>query len=315
MRQVIAFLIALALATTAPAFAQSQPPTGSTGIGGDILQRGRVSIESGDLEQALVDFSLYLLFNPTDSRAYFLRGITYFSLNQPERAIADMTLAIDYSADQPEVHAAALGSRAEFYARSGRTQAAIGDLDALIAVQPSPDAYIQRAVIHIGRSSFDNAVSDLSEAIALTGGGQPELYFYRAFAHDALEHQAEAASDYLEWINSIGAQTSDADPLESGAALTLQMSESRVYRIPFSVRRGDEIHILARNVGGDVDPLVVILSPDGEPLIASDDVRVGRDTNALVSGYKAPVGGNYQLLVTHSLTGYNGRVQVLYEAR
>jgi hypothetical protein len=263
----------------------------------------------------VVDFSLFILLNPTDARGYYLRGLSYFSLDDLDAAVDDMTRALRYSAPLPELHASVLATRSEFYAMRGEDEAAIGDLDALIAIRPSSEAFMQRAILRLSGAAFEEAVTDLDEAIDLAAGAQPQLYFYRAHAQDALQNTAAAASDYFAWVTGIGERTTDEGPLESGGALTLQMAQSLVYHIPFRVKRGDRINVLARNVGGDIDPLVVILSPDGTPLIANDDVRVGRDTNALVSGYEAPEAGSYHLLVTHSITGYNGRVQVLLETK
>lgn len=316
MRTIVTLLLVSALVLAAlPVAAQTQGPTLPTGVAGDVLQRGADAAQAGDFDRAVLDFSLFLLLNPTDARGYFLRGMSYFSLEQSDAAIADMTRAVRYSEPYPELYESALATRAEFYALNGALEAALGDLDTLIDFRPTSESLIQRASLRMSGSAFEGAVSDLTEAIDLTRGEQPELYFYRAFAQSALQNQPAAARDYLEWINSTGGQTADQGALESGAALTLQMAQRRVYRIPLRVNRGDEMNILARNVAGDVDPLVVVLSPDGEPLVANDDARVGRDTNAFVGGYLAPVAGDYQLLVTHSISGYDGRVQVLFEVR
>lgn len=315
MRHLAALLIVLGtLAATAPAFAQSSP-TVPIGIAGEALSRGGDAADAGDFERAVLDFSLFILLNPTDARGYYMRGLSYYYMDDVDSAVTDMTSALRYSEALPELHASVLATRSEFYAMRGENAAAVGDLDALIAIRPSSEAYFQRGILRLATAAFEQAVADIDEAIDRATDADPLLYLYRAYAQDGLQNTAAAASDYLEWVNRIGGQTSDEEPLESGGALTLQMAQSLVYHIPFSAKRGAEINVLARNVGGDINPLVVILAPDGTPLVANDDARAGRDTNALVSGYEAPESGDYHLLVTHSFAGYDGSVQVLLETR
>jgi len=316
MRHLAALLLAFSIvAVTMPVTAQEQEPVLPAGIAPELLARGRDALEAENFEQSILDFSLYILLNPTDARGYYLRGLGYYNLQDLDSAVDDLTFGLRYSEDVPELRAALLGTRSEFYTLLGDDTAAIQDLDALIAIHPSPEAFAQRAILRLSGSAFEEAVTDLDEAIDLASGNQPALYFYRAHAQDALQNQRAAASDYLEWVNGMSQQTTDEGPLESGGAVTLQMAQSLVYRIAFDAQQGDEINVLVRAVAGDIDPLLVLLAPDGTPLVGNDDARVGRDTNAVVTGYEAPEAGAYHLLVTHSISGYNGRVQVLLETR
>lgn len=308
-------LVFVIVAVTMPVAAQEQAPEIPDGVAPELLTRGRDALEAENFEQAIIDLSLYILLNPTDPRGYYLRGLGYYSLDDLDPAIDNMTQGLRYSEAIPELHASLLATRSEFYAVSGDDASAVEDLDALIAMRPSPEAYAQRALLRLSGSAFEEAVSDLDEAIDLAEGSQPALYFYRAHAQDALQNQQAAASDFLEWVNGIGEQTADEGPLESGGEVTLQMAQSLVYRIDFDAKRGDEINVLVRAIAGDINPLLVLLAPDGTPLVGNDDARLGRDTNAAVVGYEAPEAGAYHLLVTHSISGYSGRVQVLIETR
>ena len=316
MRHLAALLLILAsLAVTLPVSAQEQAPAVPADVAPEVLARGRAAVDAENFEQSIVDFSLYILLNPTDPRGYYLRALSYYTLQDLDSAVDDLTHGLRYSEAIPELHASLLATRSEFYVLLGDDPSAITDLDALIAIRPSPEAFAQRAILRLSGSAFEEAVADLNEAIDLTTDSQPALYFYRAHAQDALQNQRAAASDYLAWVNGIRQQTADEGPLESGGAVTLQMAQSRVYSIAFDADQGDEISVLVRAVAGDIDPLLVILAPDGTPLVGNDDARVGRDTNAVVIGYEAPSAGAYHLLVTHSISGYNGRVQVLLETR
>ena len=69
MRHLPALLLVLALMTSAvPAFAQSPAPSGPTAVANEVLLRGGDAVQAGDFDRAVVDFSLFILLNPTDAR-------------------------------------------------------------------------------------------------------------------------------------------------------------------------------------------------------------------------------------------------------
>lgn len=315
MRQLTAILIVLLLITVAaPAAAQTAPPA-PPAPGAELLQRGIEAANDGDVERAILDFSLYILLNPTDASGHYLRGIAYFSIEQDDEALASYNQALRFSEDLPQLRANILTDRSQLYQAQNDLEAALDDLSAVVELQPSTETYLQRALFQLSASAFEESVADLDSAIELTTSAQPVLYLYRALAQDGLQNTSAAASDYLEWVNGISQQTTDEDQLESGAAVTLQMAQSVVYRIPFQAKRGEEINLMARNVSGDIDPLIVLIAPDGTPLVGNDDVLLGRNPTAVVTGFTAPQSGSYEVLVTHSVSGYSGNVEVLLETR
>ncbi len=137
----------------------------------------------------------------------------------------------------------------------------------------------------------------------------------RATSYQGLGETERAAGDFALYVALNAAEVVDGDPLRVGREVTVSMSEGLVFQLPFSADEGDKITISAVSPDGSVDPLLVLLDPEGSPLIGSDDTDAANlDFNASVEAFEAPEDGDYLLLVTHAGGGSEGRVQVLVEA-
>ncbi len=63
---------------------------------------------------------------------------------------------------------------------------------------------------------------------------------------------------------------------------------------------------------GAVDPVILIVAPDGTPLIYNDDADVEADVlDAIIADFEAPVDGTYVLMVSHARGGSEGNIEVL----
>ena len=67
--------------------------------------RGIIELSKGDCQKALADFTRSVRLHPT-SDAYYQRGLTYQTLNQPKRAVADYDAAITYDPGAPYIYLA-----------------------------------------------------------------------------------------------------------------------------------------------------------------------------------------------------------------
>ncbi|MFO7323006.1 MAG: tetratricopeptide repeat protein [Chloroflexota bacterium] len=312
MRRWLFILLIVTLAYPSMIRAQGRTPDEAPPVAPLFFQRARNAVENERYDQAVVDLSLFILFNPRDGRAYYIRGLSYQQLGQLDLAIDDLTRALEYSQHLPELQASIYATRAEYYATTGQVQRAIEDLDALIAIAPTPEAYANRALLHFSQAAFADAVSDLDEAISRQDENHPALFYFRARAKSELFDDEVAASDYLQWIIGIGQRTAEQQQLRPGDSITLDFAPSLVHSIPFSASVEDTINIVADNVAGDADPLLVIVDADGLALIGNDETaRSG--TSAVISGFHVPRDGDFNLLVTHSISGFNGQVIVRWQ--
>lgn len=86
------------------------------------------------------------------------------------------------------------------------------------------------------------------------------------------------------------------------------MDRAVVYHIPF---RAEEGQFVSARVDGDtqtVDPLMVMVAPDGGALAGDDDQ--GGNLSALLVNVPVPDDGEYRLVIGHAAGGFTGRVQV-----
>lgn len=67
--------------------------------------RGIIERSQGDGQKALADFTKSVHLHPT-SDAYYQRGLTYQTLDQPTRAVADYDAAITYDPGAPSIYLA-----------------------------------------------------------------------------------------------------------------------------------------------------------------------------------------------------------------
>ena len=90
---------------------------------------GIVFADRGEFEDAVAEYGRAIASNPAMRRAYLERGILYWrELNQPQRAIADLTVALEFQPGWPE----ALFCRGLAYVAAGDYPEAIRDLDGYI---------------------------------------------------------------------------------------------------------------------------------------------------------------------------------------
>jgi len=137
----------------------------------------------------------------------------------------------------------------------------------------------------------------------------------RAYCYADQGDFAVGASDALQFIALLQVEVVEGDPLQPGQEVSLQLTQGRVYRIPVPLIEGQTLTIRADSPDGNLDPLLVLLAPDGTPLIHNDDGDLDSgDLNARIINFPVPESGTYTLIVTHAGSGSEGEVVVLVEA-
>jgi tetratricopeptide (TPR) repeat protein len=286
MRLLIALLCLL---IAVPAFAQDATPQPNTQAlplaAPELLQRANAALQTQAYDRALLDYSLFIMLNPTFSRGYSGRAVTYLRQNDIDRALADLDMALSNEAEQADLRATLFGLRGRIYSQLRRFD------DAL--------------------ENFEAALDDVDSAIELTPE-EPVLFIFRGQLHTQLEDMAAAAADYFDFIRLIKEQTVTGRPMESGQGVVIPLSEGLVVEIPFEGRSGQRFNAIARpQQGSQADPLLVLLDPDGTPIRADDDG--GGSGIALILDQPLEQTGTYTLILTHSLGGAQGDVGVRIE--
>lgn len=385
--RVLLVLIILVVAAL-PVSAQQQPPPPVTdSIGGvpfvvapELYVQAGQAAEAGNYARALIDYSLFILLNPTDSRAFYSRGMLYQQVGELDDAINDLSQALALAPPVPEYTAQVYVNRAGVYLQQDEMSAALADLESSIALLPDdPDVLMVRASVYAFMRRFDEALDDYTRIITLqpnepaayTQRGELNLfmgnlndaltdftrvttltpdssaayvnrarvfnagadyasalsdldtalmlnpdnigvYLFRAGVNALADNTGDAASDYLQWLDSIETRriVPEIDRLPVNQPFALDFQPGWVYDLKFPAEAGQVMYVEAVQLeGGDVDPLLVVASADRQALFADDDG--GDSFNALINGYTIPDDGDYLLIIGHAGGGGTGRVGVI----
>jgi tetratricopeptide (TPR) repeat protein len=168
------------------------------------------------------------------------------------------------------------------------------DLDRAIELAPqSPDVHF------IVADAYTYGVPDpnraLAEAtLALTGGlDTPRVHAILGSAWHALGDETLSAWHVARHINLVTTELLSAPALGVGVSLDLPLVPGRVYEIPVPVVAGETLSI-STGSHDYWDTILVLLGPDGTPVVASDDAK----QYDAVLDWVAPATGTYRLRTT-----------------
>ncbi|MFN8379404.1 MAG: tetratricopeptide repeat protein [Anaerolineae bacterium] len=311
-------IVSLALTlTVTPVLAQQGTPTPAPttqatapflGLASDVFQRARTELEAGDYASALLDFSLFLTLNPTSSQAFFGQALSLLSLERPDEALQSIDRALETGQDSTPYRAALLNARSQIHLALELPDEAIADLSAAIELNPTAQTYADRARLYAGQEDYGAAITDLDTALTLSPD-DPQLFLFRAYLHNQVQDPTAAGADYFQYINAIGTDVSRNDPLVSGQIVYTSLEEGLVQLFTFDARAGQTASLIAQGRPGDqVDPLIVLIGPAGQPLAGDDDS--GGDLSSLLSNVPLPSDGTYSVLLSHALGGTTGQVAI-----
>lgn len=316
MKKLAGILLVFAMLATAalPAAAQqSDPATGQTPVtlrlvAPDVLARAEAALNAGQYDRAVLDLSLFILLNPTYSIAYYERAHSYLGMREFEKALEDANHALRTTPDgaTPEFGAALYLLRGDIETQLSQFDDAVADYTQSLSLSPMPEALFSRGLIYATRNEFQAALTDMSDAIALDSTN-PLFFIYRGQINTAVQDYQAAGADYLDYFNLASAPRDGAE-LKTGQAVTLPMERGVVYRVPFAARAGQFASARAIGESNTVDPLIVLLDPQGNALVGDDDG--GGNLTALIFDFPIPEDGEYTLMVGHSFGGFSGNVSL-----
>ena len=311
MKKIVVFVM-LMIASAIPAYAQQQQSATPPLVAADLFSKASASITAQNYTQASLDLSLFILLNPTYSPGYYERAQSYMALNDFDHALEDVDHAIDTAAS---VASADYGSalyvmRGQIDGQKQNLPDALKDYTQAITLKPTLQALAGRGLLYLGQSNYQLALTDLNSAISLDASN-PVLFVYRGAANLGLHDAKSAGADYLSFFKAIQPNPTAHAPIQSGQAVTLQIDQGVVIGLPFTAKAKQYISALAVARSGTVDPLLVLVDPQGNPLAGDDDS--GGNSNALILNYQVAADGDYTLVVGHSLGGYTGTVLLQFQ--
>jgi len=232
------------------------------------------SLSNEEYRSAIALYDALVAEGDADISTIFARGYAYSMIDEHALAAQDYSFVLQQNADD----LASLNNRCWAFSEIGEFDRALADCNKLMTLAPDADyPYLNRGIVY-----------------------------------EKMGDMGAAMKDYVEWIKRIKTNVIRNDNLAWEGSLDVPMSEGIVYVFPFTASADQEIVISAISSQRDLDadPLVLILDPDGLPLTANDDTGEWWDSYVQ---FRAPVSGEYALVMTHAGGSTEGRVEVSFD--
>ncbi|MEM9951808.1 MAG: tetratricopeptide repeat protein [Chloroflexota bacterium] len=185
------------------------------------------------------------------------------------------------------------------------------------AETPSYDEieYFYFGLEHQRADEYYDAIADYTRAIELNSD-LAASYLNRGVAYEQLgNNDSRAMTDFTSWMTRDGMTVLSRSIISDSTELTATMYEDYRYDVPLKLNSGDVVSFNVTSIQEDlVDPIIVLVDADGNPVAANDDVR--RDDGSLVSmdsyinQYEVERTGQYTLMVTHAGGGSFGDITI-----
>lgn len=332
-RWLVGMALGMLLLAGAPVAAQDVPVCGPASLTGDrppaFLQAviaacdARLEMYGGDWNayfvrgyahllgeayaQAAADFSKMLFFSPKEYGAFNNRGVALQGLGNDLAALADYSRAL---ALDPQ-YTRARTNRAWAYWDTGAFALAEADAEYLISSGTDP------AQGHYLIGQFAAQAGEWARAVAAFSAalrsmpGMEEAYLQRGYAYLQLGVRALAAQDYLHMLERQSRQAPAPALALDGLPVAFTLPGGVHYRVSFLARAGDRLTARMTALQAGVDPLLLLLGPDGRPLTVDDDGGAGAyGLDALLSAFTIPRDGRYTLVIGCAGGGDRGDVQL-----
>jgi tetratricopeptide (TPR) repeat protein len=232
------------------------------------------SLSNEEYRSAIALYDALIAEGEADLQTVFARGYAYSMIDEHALAAQDYSTVLQHNADDLP----ALNNRCWAFSEIGERERALADCNKLISLAPDADyPYLNRGIVY-----------------------------------EKMGDMGAAMKDYVEWIKRIKTNVIRNDNLVWEGSLEVPMSEGIVYVFPFTASASQEIVLSAISSQRDLDadPLILILDPDGLPLIANDDTGEWWDSYVQ---FRAPVTGEYAVILTHAGGSAEGHVEVSFD--
>ena len=225
----------------------------------------------GEYALALDQYQALLGFEPNNAETHFSIAYAWHALDEPRSALPHLQRTLELRPD----HLSAQYFLAINYSQLGRRAEALALTDELFG-QYSGDYAWPLVMGHV----------------------------YRNLGYDAI-----AGRQFYDWIRQIEQVSTEAEITSETS--TLSLSYGQVFRLKFRALGSEEIDISARSHlvnSVALDPVIVVLDPDGVAIVGDDDS--GKLFDAELS-FRAEQSGEYMLLVSHA--GGNSKGEMIVQ--
>jgi tetratricopeptide (TPR) repeat protein len=150
----------------------------------------------------------------------------------------------------------------------------IADLEHAIALAPdSPDVrFIVADAYTYGLPDPNRALAEATFALE-EGLDTPRVHAIIAAAYHALGDEALSAAHIARHLELVTTELVVTSPLAAGSSMSLMIVPGRTFEIPMHVTAGQTLSLMTSSQP-IWDTILLVLGPDGTPLVGSDDYRV-----------------------------------------
>ncbi len=150
--------------------------------------------------------------------------------------------------------------------------AGAADLEYALALAPnSPDVHVLVADAFTYGALADPTRAFAEASIALAGGlDTPRIHAMLAAAYNAFGNTQQAAIEIKKHLDLVTTELVPTAPLAAGTSMTLDLVGGRTFEIPVAVIAGQPLSV-ATKMPDYWDTILVVLAPNGTPVIGADD--------------------------------------------
>jgi tetratricopeptide (TPR) repeat protein len=286
-------------------FAQAQEATPSAACdlkdADAFINRGYDKYIAKDYAGAAADYTCALELDANNINALLGQGGAYYELKQYDKANLSFQMVAKLDPKNGSVYID-LGNMA---AIRGDLQEAMLDYNKALELGTTGAyvAYNNLGSVALDQGNYDQAVTYFNQSLKARPNYSNALLGL-GIAYFNLEKSDLANQNFLWYVDAIQYNIQNATVNLPVKEQAFKMTEGTVYYVPFTLKAGQTIHAAATTAAdSQLDPLLVLLGPDGKPMAADDDSGVNLDS---VFNLKVKTEGTYTLLLTHAGGGSQG---------
>jgi tetratricopeptide (TPR) repeat protein len=221
------------------------PPHGTPDEALSAIERGRVYLARGEIEQAESELSRATHLAPENAEAFLVRGQVYEHLGEDERAVADYTTAVQLDVSQLLTFA----QRILAYTARRDFAGAVADADhsRLVNERLCRTCFL-RSALHARRNEWARVIADCNQIIQLDPGNSV-AFFRRGDANARSGEWSKAVADYTESLR-LDPQSPDTFTHRGEALLHLGQTDQALADFTAALRL-DPQHVSARTNRAD----------------------------------------------------------------
>ncbi len=282
------------------------------------LFRGSSLQFMGEIDAATEDFDKAVDLLPDRGLVYTTIARTFIETAAYDWAVEYLSQGIDELPESQGLY----WYRARSFGFLGEFESALDDMDTLIDLDPeAAPAYSLRAVIYFELGDYEAALDDLDSAARLdpenTYPGTSSVLL-RGHVLNAMEEPEAAAESLADYISLVETDTQRERGFGLDDPMTVKVGRGLTSTLTFKAEAGDVLSFMAvgeRDDSGAIQPLLVILGPDGDPLagntIFNSPIHITAGlTETRIEAFEAPESGRYTLLVATVGCECQGEVEI-----